>query len=260
MDFVLRDAFMTGVSPRAFDMQRLLHYSTFTDSGLTIHDRGMHALVHFLSMKAELFRSVYFHRTVRAIDLELAELFRDSRQHIFPGDPREHLDAYRDLTEFSLLTDVRRWRHSHDPQLSHIGQRWLGWLNRQIPWVMVCQRSLSFGENQAESSSVFSNAKILREFLRERLPASLKTVPFQVDLARHMHRPNTVGATAGLNYYFDSSSGKIRTLTMHGLYRMLPISHTIVRVYAHDHEHEALFAQILDELLGNVVEDDLTNM
>ena len=72
MDFVLRDAFMTGLSPRAFDLQRILHYSSFTTSGLTIHDRGMPALVHFLSMKAELFRSVYFHRTVRAIDLELA--------------------------------------------------------------------------------------------------------------------------------------------------------------------------------------------
>ena len=57
MDFVLRDAFMTGLNPRAFDLQRILHYSTFTESGLTIHDRGMHALVHFMAMKAELFRS-----------------------------------------------------------------------------------------------------------------------------------------------------------------------------------------------------------
>lgn len=260
MDFVLRDAFMTGVSPRAFDMQRLLHYSSFSESGLTIHDRGMHALVHFLSMKAELFRSVYFHRTVRAIDLELAELFRDSRDHLFPGDPRDHLEEYLGLTEFSLLTDVRRWSTSSDPELNKIGQRWRLWLNRKVPWIMVCQRSLSFGENQAESSSVFSNAKLLREFIRERLPKDLKSLPFQIDLARHMHRPNTVGATAGMNYYFDTSSSKIHKLTMHGLYRMLPISHTIVRVYAHDHTHEAMFAKILDELLGNAVEDDLTNM
>jgi uncharacterized protein len=260
MDFVLRDAFMTGVSPRAFDMQRLLHYSSFSESGLTIHDRGMHALVHFLSMKAELFRSVYFHRTVRAIDLELAELFRESRSYLFPGDPREHLEDYLGLTEFSLLTDVRRWCKSSDPALRKVGERWRLWLNRKVPWIMVCQRSLSFGENQAESSSVFSNAKLLREFIRDRLPTDLKSLPFQVDLARHMHRPHTVGATAGMNYYFDSSSSKIHKLTMHGLYRMLPISHTIVRIYAHDREQEALFAKILDELLGNAVEDDLTNM
>jgi uncharacterized protein len=260
MDFVLRDAYMTGLNPRAFDMQRILHYSSFTESGLTIQDRGMHALVHFMAMKAELFRSVYFHRTVRAIDLELAELFRDSRSYLFPGDPREHLDDYLLLTEFSLLTDVRRWQKSSDPKLSEIGQRWQRWLNRDVPWVMVCQRNVSFAENQAESGSVFSSVRILRECIRDRLPHDLKTLPFQVDLAKHIHRPNTVGATAGMNYYFDSASGKIRSLTMHGLYRMLPISHTIVRIYAHDRQHEAFFAQVLDDLLGNAVEDDLTNM
>ena len=260
MDFVLRDAYMTGLNPRAFDMQRILHYSSFTESGLTIQDRGMHALVHFMAMKAELFRSVYFHRTVRAIDLELAELFRDSRSYMFPGDPRDHLDDYLQLTEFSLLTDVRRWQKSSDPKLSEIGQRWQRWLNRDVPWVMVCQRNLSFAENQAESSSVFSSVRILRECIRDRLPNDLKSLPFQVDLAKHIHRPNTVGATAGMNYYFDSASGKIRSLTMHGLYRMLPISHTIVRIYAHDRQHEAFFAQVLDDLLGNAVEDDLTNM
>ena len=237
-----------------------LHYSSFTDSGLTIHDRGMHALVHFMGMKAELFRSVYFHRTVRAIDIELADLFRESREFLFPGDPREHLDDYLQLTEFSLLTDVRRWQKSADPKLSEIGKRWQRWLSRDIPWVMVCQRNLSFAENQAESSSVFSNVRILRECIRDRLPTDLKSLPFQVDLARHIHRPNTVGATAGMNYYFDSSSGKIRSLTTHGLYRMLPISHTIVRIYAHNFEHESLFARVLDDLLGNAVEDDLTNM
>jgi HD superfamily phosphohydrolase len=260
MDFVLRDAFMTGLNPRAFDMQRILHYSSFTDSGLTIHDRGMHALVHFMAMKAELFRSVYFHRTVRAIDLELAELFRDSRSYLLPGDPREHLDDYLQLTEFSLLTDVRRWQKNADPKLSEIGRRWQRWLNRDVPWTMVCQRNLSFAENQSESSSVFSSVRILRECIRDRLPSDLRSLPFQVDLAKHIHRPNTVGATAGMNYYFDSSSGRIRSLTMHGLYRMLPISHTIVRIYAHDHQHEAFVAQVLDDLLGSASEDDLTNM
>ncbi len=260
MDFVLRDAFMTGLNPRAFDLQRILHYSSFTSSGLTIHDRGMPALVHFLSMKAELFRSVYFHRTVRAIDLELAELFRESFTYLFPGDPREHLPQYLELTEFSLLTDVRRWQRSSDPQLQRVGQRWQTWLARQTPWKMVCARNLSFGEEQSESSSVFSNPRILSECIRERLPNDLKNLPFQVDLARHIHRPHTLGATAGMNFFFDSSAGRIRPLTTHGLYRKLPISHTIARIYAHDFTHETLFASILDEITGSPGDDDLTNM
>ena len=94
MDFVLRDAYMSGYSARAFDLDRLLHYSGSSEQGLTIHERGLSALVRFISVRAELFRAIYFHRTVRAIDLELQELFADSKQRLFPGNPLEHLDEY----------------------------------------------------------------------------------------------------------------------------------------------------------------------
>lgn len=260
MDFVLRDAYMTGLNPRAFDLQRILHYSFFGSEGLTIHDRGMPALVHFLSMKAELFRNVYFHRTVRAIDIELADLFRDSRKFLFPGDPRDYLDEYLDLTEFSLLTDVKRWRRSSEPELQKLGERWQEWLQRRVPWVMVCQRSLSFAEDQAEASSIFSSGKVLQAVIRERLPSDLQDLPFRVDLARHIHRPHTTGATSGLNYYLDSSSGRTRRLTMHELYRRLPISHTIARVYAQDRAHERRLTEIVDQLIGSAGDDDETNM
>lgn len=260
MDFVLRDAYMTGLSPRAFELDRIIHYSSFTEYGLTIHDRGMNALIHFLSMKAELFRSVYFHRTVRALDLELAELFRLSFDYLFPGDPREHLDAYLELTEFSLLTDVRRWKRSSDVRLRKIGHRWDQWLQRKVPWIMVCQRSISFSEGQREAASVFSSSRVFRESVKEQLPAEMKNVPFEVDLARHIHRPNTRGATAGLNYFYDSAAKDIRPLTMHGLYERLPVSHTIARIYAHSLEHQGVFTDILDGFLGTASRDDLTNM
>ncbi|QDV27129.1 HD domain-containing protein [Aureliella helgolandensis] len=260
MDFVLRDAFMTGLNPRAFDLQRILHYSSFTPSGLTIHERGMPALVHFLSMKAELFRSVYFHRTVRAIDLELAELFQESGSYLFPGDPREYLTEYLQLTEFSLLTDVRRWHASPDPKLAKIGRRWLDWLGRRVRWTMVCQRNLSFEEGQSENSSVFSSSSILAACLRDQLPAEFREVQFRVDLARHIHRPHTVGAAAGMNFYYESSTDKVRALTTHGLYRRLPISHTIARVYTQDGECETIFSNIMEKLIGAPGDDDLTNM
>ncbi len=260
MDFVLRDAFMTGLNPRSIDLQRLLHYSFFSPSGLTIHDRGMPALVHFLSMKAELFRSVYFHRTVRAMDLELAELFQESRQYIFPGDPREYLDEYLEFTEFTLLADAKRWHKSSDPALSKLGQRWLAWTRRKTRWQMACQRNISFAEGQSEGSSVFSSPKLLADVLRDRLPADLRGLEFRIDLARHIHRPHTRGVTAGLNYYLDSASGKIKSLTTHGLYRMLPVSHTIVRVYTEAPIYQSVFSSILDDLVGAPGEDDLTNM
>ncbi len=161
MDFVLRDAYMSGYSARAFDLARLLHYSFFSEQGLTIHARGVAALVSFMSVRADLFRTVYFHRTVRAIDLTLADLFRESKSYLFPGNPLEHLDAYRQLTEWSLLVDVARWGDSPDEHQRELAVRWQRLLDRDIPWKMACQRNLVFDASQNERGSVFSRASVI---------------------------------------------------------------------------------------------------
>ena len=70
MDFVLRDAYMSGYSQRAFDISRLMHYSFFTESGLTIHVRGLPTLINFIETRANLFRTIYFHRTVDRMSLQ----------------------------------------------------------------------------------------------------------------------------------------------------------------------------------------------
>ena len=158
MDFVLRDAQMTGYSPRAFDLDRLLHYSFFSPQGLTIHDRGIDALVRFIGVRAELFRSVYFHRTVRAIDLALKDLFVASKEWLFPGNPLERLDEYLYFTETSLLVDTQRWATSTDPAKREIGQQWRDLVARKVPWVTVCSRNLVFAKDDSEQASIFSDA------------------------------------------------------------------------------------------------------
>ena len=250
MDFVLRDAYMSGYSARAFDLERLLHYSFFTEQGLTIHARGVAALVSFMGVRADLFRTVYFHRTVRAIDLTLADLFADSKQYLFPGNPLEHLDAYRRFTEWSLLVDVARWSESSDPRQRELGDRWRSLLDRQIPWKMACQRNLVFDAAPEERSSIFSHADYVERELRAALPPELAGLPLKVDLARHIHRPDTRGPSAGQNFLFDPARGEPRPLTDDQLFRQLPLAHRICRVYAQDESHAPQLAQALDGLIG----------
>jgi hypothetical protein len=104
---------------RLDDLERLLHYSFFSEHGLTIHDKGIETLIRFMSVKAELFRTIYFHRTVRAIDLALQDLFLDSKPFLFPGSPLEHLGKYLHFTEFSLLVDVQRCVRTTDVDEAH---------------------------------------------------------------------------------------------------------------------------------------------
>ncbi len=259
MDFVLRDAYMSGYSVRAFDLDRLLHYSFFTPQGLTIHERGLSALVRFISVRAELFRTIYFHRTVRAIDLSLQELFLDSKRHLFPGNPLEHLDEYQRLTEWSLLMQVSGWYRSPDEELRALGQRWHDFLCRRLRWKMAVERTIFFAPGEAEQSSVFSSPRAFEMAVRQRLPRDLADLPICVDTARHVHRPGSQAPAAGQNFLFDPITGQIRGLDDRELFRRIAISYRICRIYAEDHQHNAELAAAMDQITGGAV-DDPTNM
>ena len=260
MDFVLRDAYMSGYSARAFDLERLLHYSFFSERGLTIHDRGVDALLRFMGTRAELFRSIYFHRTVRAIDLALADVFSRSKEHLFPGNPAERLDEYRRFTEWSLLVDVARWPDSDVAEKRELGGLWASFLRREVRWKMVCQRNLVFSEADRERSSIFSDRKLVEQRLREGLPAAVRELPLRVDIARHVHRPHTQGPAGGQNFLYDSARDRVRPLAAHELFSRIPISHRICRIYAESEEHARELAEALDHLIGDYADDDPTNM
>ncbi|MBP89953.1 MAG: metal-dependent phosphohydrolase [Planctomycetaceae bacterium] len=260
MDFVLRDAYMSGYSRDAYDLERLLHYSFFTEHGLTIHDRGVAALVKFMGVKAELFRSIYFHRTVKAIDLTLADIFKSSKDYLFKGNPAENLAAYQGFTESSLLVDVSRWSDSNDLERRELGKQWKRLLSRAYTWQMVCQRMLVFEESDREVSSIFSDGEVVERKIRDRLSSATHDLPLRVDIARHIHRPHTHGPAGGQNFLYDSARDRVRPLTTNELFSHTPVSHRICRIYAHDQEHRSELTSALDSLLGGRGEDDLTNM
>ena len=260
MDFVLRDAYMSGYSARSYDLERLLQYSFFSEQGLTIHDRGMDALMRFVSAKAELFQTIYFHRTVRAIDLSLLDVFAETMDLLFPGNPADDLAAYLGFTESTLLVDVARWATSDDPLYRDLGLRWRPILQRQLPWHMVCQRSLLYQQGDLEAASIFSSEQMVEQALRERLSGPAAEAEVRVDIARHLFRPHTQGPAAGQNFLFDAASESVRPLESHRLFDGLPLSHRICRVYSTSRELDVPITAALDSLLGGGAVDDLTNV
>jgi len=259
MDFVLRDAYMSGYSTRAFDLARMLYYTTFTDRGLTIHERGLSALVRFIAVRADLFRAIYFHRTVRAIDLSLQDLFADSKPFLFPGNPLEHLDDYLHLTEWSLLVRVASWQNSTDDVLRSLGQRWQRFLSREVRWKMACERTIFFNPGMPEQASIFSESRLFEAAVRSHLPDHLKNLPLRFDPARHVHRPGAKAPAAGQNFLYDPVTGRIRKLDDRELFRQIPLSYRLCRIYAEDTDHSAELAAAMDQLTSGTV-DDPTNM
>ena len=115
LDYVRRDAYLTGVAVGPVDVERLRRYAFISERGLTLYEPGLAALEMFLTARRFMYQQVYFHRTVRAIDLDLAEVFGVSIRAIFgDGSPAERLGAYADLDEYSLLHQAARWARGED--------------------------------------------------------------------------------------------------------------------------------------------------
>jgi HD superfamily phosphohydrolase len=110
LDYVRRDAYLIGVAVGPVDVERLRRYTFIGVRGLTLYEPGMGALEMFLTARLFMYQQVYFHRTVRAIDLDLADVFGASVRAIF-GDasPVERLSAYADLDEYALIHQAARW-------------------------------------------------------------------------------------------------------------------------------------------------------
>jgi len=259
MDFVLRDAYMSGYNIRAVDVSRLIHYSFFTSEGLTIHGRGLPALVNFIETRANLFRTIYYHRTVRALDLALEEIFPETMQHLFHGNPLEKLDEYLGFTESSFLVDVGRFQKSPDVGVQNLGKRWQGILSRNVEWKMACERSINFHSGTAVHTSIFSEPDLVEKRVRAKLPAALKQIPLRIDIARHYHRPSGRLPAGGQNFLLDPGTEKTQELNDDELFRALPVSFLIFRIYTQDHLHDLEMTNALNAALGEV-SDSKTNM
>ncbi len=155
LDYVRRDAYLTGVAAGPVDAERLRRYCFISDRGLTLYESGLGALEMFLTARRFMYQQVYFHRTVRAIDIDLAEVFGPSVAAIFgDGSPAERLAEYADLDEYALLHQAARWARgesvSERPRpgdgavTAAIADAWRGILLRKPRWRMEAERRAEY--------------------------------------------------------------------------------------------------------------------
>jgi HD superfamily phosphohydrolase len=145
LDYVRRDAYLIGVSTGPVDVERLRRYSFIGPRGLTLYEPGLGALEMFLTARLFMYQQIYYHRSVRAIDLDLAEVFRPSILAIF-GDrsPADDLGHYADLDEYALLHQAALWARgealSERPEpgdgtvTAEVGRAWSAILLRRPRW------------------------------------------------------------------------------------------------------------------------------
>jgi HD superfamily phosphohydrolase len=102
MDYLLRDAYFTGVAVGTYDVEQLVASLRVIEGGgrpvLGIDGRGMVALESFVLARYMMFATVYFHHTTRAFERVLSDVLGQ----LWP-DPR----ALDDIDEFLAWDDFR---------------------------------------------------------------------------------------------------------------------------------------------------------
>ncbi len=139
LDYVARDSFMCGICEAPISVERLLHYSCFVEEGLTLHKKGIESLKMFLNLRSYLYSNVYFHRTVRAFDLHLKEIFGKTMKLIVKKNPKEDLETYLRITEESLIGEVTSWTKSRSRVKQGLAEEWRKLLNRETRWKCSCR-------------------------------------------------------------------------------------------------------------------------
>ncbi len=255
LDYVLRDAYMCGVAVGPVDIDRLLYYTFFTDKGLTLHKSGLSALNMFLNARLYLYTNVYYHRTTRAIDQHLKELFNDTMAALFPYDPAENLAAYLELTDWSLLEAVRKWGKEGDTSTAALAREWATILSREVKWKMAYDVTLSM--RYFEKGKTLIDAPELMKRIRKRLPDRVRDLPFCVDMASQDPRPINPLMMGGRQIYvFNPSTRKVEKEPLRDFFDYIPARVVQCRVFTLNHDHDLLLADIVEQVLG-IQEDSI---
>ncbi len=258
IDFIMRDAYVSGFSARPFDLERLMHYSFFTEKGLTIHKKGVPTLARFLSARADLFQSVYYHRTVRAIDVALADLFKKSADLLYPyGNPVDSLDEYLRFTDWSLMADVASWDRSPYKQKQDLAKEWKDLVDRKIAWRMLAEKTIVFEEGAREDATIFASPQLFEAALRAKLSPAANKLELRFDIARHNRRPD--GALTR-NFLYDPELDEVTSLLNAPEIRQTPKSFRICRVYGLTRDGMDEIVEAFNKLTSAHGQDDLTNI
>ncbi len=242
MDYVLRDSYMAGVSTDLVDVDRLIYYTFLSPKGMTLHDSGVAALVRFLNARLYLYMNMYFHRTTRAIDMHMKEIFQPTLKNLFPYMPLKNLDAYQRLTDWFLLEEVSRWAHeAKEPEKKQLGKKWQRVVQRKPRWKRAYEYTFSLSDyDDPKIFSMVQDPQLLEERLRSSLPRHLKSIHFRVDLAHLDPRPiNPLRMGESQIYIYNESSKRIETEILKELFRFIPVRVIQCRIFTLNHEYDS---------------------
>ncbi|MFL0377963.1 HD domain-containing protein [Paenibacillus amylolyticus] len=139
MDYLLRDAYFTGVNYGTIDLDRILRMLRPYHGRIVVKESGMHAVEDYLMSRYQMYWQIYFHPVTRSSEIILRQIFKRVKTLIQHGfkfrfmiDPLPQLfagelsvDEYLQLDEALIQTAFTQWRKEDDTVLSELCERFM---------------------------------------------------------------------------------------------------------------------------------------
>ncbi|MED4601102.1 HD domain-containing protein [Paenibacillus validus] len=139
MDYLLRDAYFTGVNYGTFDLERILRVMRPYQGHIVVKESGMHAVEDYLMSRYQMYWQVYFHPVTRSAEVVLHKIFQRAKQLFEEGYPFHFLleplpslfgnrlttEEYHLLDEALMQTVLMQWTMEEDAVLADLCSRFL---------------------------------------------------------------------------------------------------------------------------------------
>ena len=163
MDYLLRDSYFTGVEYGKVDIHRIINSFEVVRDRLAIAHASLFAFEALMIARYEMFRAVYFHRTVRAAELMLSKsmILADKSLHLTDLS----LDNYLSMTDEVTLDRITKIATDGDPELKMARSLALDYQNRRL---LKC-----VFEKTVQGSDKFLTSIFTQKSFREQLSSKI---------------------------------------------------------------------------------------
>lgn len=245
MDFVSRDSYHTGAGYGYTDIFRLIYTMDVHDGELIVSATAIPTLETFLIARLESFKTIYFHKASRAVQIMLVKALELAKEEI-PSL------SFKTPEEYLKLDDYVLWRELHN---SEVAKPILEDLERRK--LLKCAYEITLYTKDRLVTSIFANEAV-RERVEEEIAGaasidpsyviidtpSLPSVPYSRETAEPMDIPIS----------FKSANGKreIRRVTeLSRIIEVLRVYMNILRVYTKE-EYRNKVKKASEEILGTL--------
>ncbi len=168
MDYLLRDSYFTGVEYGKVDIHRIINSFEIVRDKLSISQAALFAFEALMIARYEMFRAVYFHRTVRAAELMIVKSMSLADKALHLTDLS--LENYLSLTDEVTLHKITTLDAGNDRELKLAKSLALGYQSRQL---LKCVFEKTVQRRDKFLASIF-NQKSFRDQLSAQIAEKAK--------------------------------------------------------------------------------------